>query len=204
MAEGLVQWAGSHPHLAQVTVTWGPGCGFIRGGRAEFEVPSYRAACDDMLTGLPDVLLSRQPDIVVLMVTIGDTEARRLTDDGELLRPGDTRFTGLIDAQYDAFFETLLAGGVERVAWVVPPTPDTELHVLAPHLGDPARWSTLRAAVERMAAGHPDVVNPIDLEGWEAAQAESSRPDGLHFSVDAARRLADTMLAPTLVDLALR
>jgi hypothetical protein len=203
MGEGLVQWASAHPELAQVSIQWAPGCGFIRVGAEEFEVPSYRVACEDVRADLPDVLQSVQPDVVVLMVTIGDTEARQLDDGGELLRPGTPAFTELIDAEYDRFLVELLAVGVEHIAWVVPPTPETDEHILAPNLDDPQRWSTLRAAVERMAANHPDVVSVVDLEAWESAQPEPGRPDGLHYSVDAATRLADTLLAPSLVHLAL-
>ncbi len=203
MGEGLVEWAGAHPDLAQVSIQWAPGCGFIRAGTEEFEVPSYRTACEDVRADLPEVLASVQPDVVVLMVTIGDTEARTLDDGGELLRPGSDGFTRLIDAEYDRFLVELVAVGVDHIAWVVPPTPDTDDHVLAPNLDVPERWTTLRAAVERMAANHPDVVTVVDLDAWEAAQAESGRADGLHYSVDAATRLADTLLAPSLVELAL-
>jgi hypothetical protein len=44
----------------------------------------------------------------------------------------------------------------------------------------------------------------IDLDAWEAAQPRSGRPDGLHFSAPAASELADSYLAPTLIDLALQ
>jgi hypothetical protein len=203
MGEGLVEWAGAHPDLAQVSIQWAPGCGFIRLGTEEFEVPSYRVACEDVRADLPEVLASVQPDVVLLMVTIGDTEARTLDDGGELLRPGSDGFTRLIDGEYDRFLVELVAAGVDHIAWVVPPTPDTDDHLLAPNLDVPERWTTLRAAVERMAANHPNVVTVVDLDAWEAAQAESGRADGLHYSVDAATRLADTMLAPSLVELAL-
>jgi hypothetical protein len=204
MGEGLVRWAGDHPDLAQVSIDWSPGCGFVGVGEEEFDNADFRAACATLREDLPGELEDLQPDVVVLMVTIGDTEARSLEAGGELLRPGDERFAELLAAEYQRFLVELVSNGVDRIAWIVPPTPDTGQHVLAPNLDNPLRWSTLRTAVEGVAAAHPDIVTVVDLDTWEDAQATSGRPDGLHFSEDAATALADSMLAPTLIDLALR
>jgi peptidoglycan/LPS O-acetylase OafA/YrhL len=204
MGEGLVQWAGAHPAHAQVTIRWAPGCGFIRTGIEEFEHAPYRAACDDIRRNLAADLAALQPDVVVLMVTIADTEARTLEPGAALVRPGDAPFDEVIAVEYERFLVELLANGVQHVAWVVPPTPDTDDHELAPNLADPLRWSTLRRTIEQLGATHPSVLTVIDLEAWEAARPRSGRPDGLHFSAAAASELAATYLAPTLIDLALR
>ncbi len=203
LGEGLVRWAGAHPAYAQVSIQWAPGCGFIRRGTEEFEVPGYRASCDDLRRGLADQLAALQPDVVVLMVTIGDTEARALEPGGPLLRPGEEAFSALIAEEYEHFVAELRAAGVEHVAWIVPPTPDTEHHELAPNLANPARWTTLRTVIGDVAAAHPDLVTMIDLDTWEARQPESGRPDGLHYSAEAATAVAGSFLAPTLIDLAL-
>jgi lysophospholipase L1-like esterase len=204
MGEGLVQWAGAHPAHAQVTIRWAPGCGFIRTGVEEFEHAPYRAACDDLRRGLAADLAALQPDVVVLMVTIADTERRTLEPGTALVRPGDTPFDEVIAVEYERFLVELLANGVEHVAWIVPPTPDTDDHELAPNLADPLRWSTLRRTIEELGATHPSVLTVIDLEAWEAAQSRSGRPDGLHFSASAASELAASYLAPSLIDLALQ
>jgi lysophospholipase L1-like esterase len=204
MGEGLVQWAGAHPTHAQVTIRWAPGCGFIRTGTEEFEHAPYRAACDDIRSGLAADLAALQPDVVVLMVTIADTEGRTLEPGTALVRPGDARFDEVIALEYERFLVELLANGVDRVAWIVPPTPDTDDHELAPNLADPLRWSTLRRTIEQLGATHPSVLTVIDLDAWEAAQPRSGRPDGLHFSAPAASELAASYLAPTLIDLALQ
>lgn len=204
MGEGLVRWAADHPDYAQVTIHWAPGCGFVGAGTEEFEIAAYRASCDELRAGLAAQLTALQPDVVVLMVTIGDTEARALEPGTELLRPGDDGFATLIAQEYERFVGELRAADVGRVAWIVPPTPDTERHELAPNLNNPARWSTLRRVIEDVADAHPDLVTVIDLDAWEARQPESGRPDGLHFSASAATALADSLLAPTLIELALR
>jgi hypothetical protein len=48
------------------------------------------------------------------------------------------------------------------------------------------------------------VVTVVDLAGWEARHpADGRRPDGLHYSVDAATTIAATFLAPRLIAAAL-
>jgi hypothetical protein len=107
-------------------------------------------------------------------------------------------------ADYVAFVDRLVAAGVPRVAWVVPPEPLIPRSGEPAELDDPARWATLRLAIEHVRARRPDVVTVVDLARWEARHpADDRRPDGLHYSVEAATAIADEFLAPRLIAAAL-
>ncbi|MDQ3468988.1 MAG: hypothetical protein M3487_04350, partial [Actinomycetota bacterium] len=66
----------------------------------------------------------------------------------------------------------------------------------------PARWTVLRAAIEATVAAHADVAATVDVAAWVEQRSTDVRPDGLHLSTEAATALAEELLAPTLVDLA--
>ena len=200
--EGLVAWAAQHPDLAQVTIRWGPACGFIRVGTAEHEVPEFRDACDEMWAGFPKDIATLQPDVVMLMATVGDSEDRRL-DDGTLLRPGESAFAWMIRAEYQRALDDLVAAGARRVLWAIPPAPDTVGHVLTASLASPQRWTTLRSAIEATVGANAGVATTVDVAAWVAAHNSGTRPDGLHLSTEAATVLANELLAPTLIALAL-
>lgn len=204
IGEGLVAEATAHPERLQVTIRWSVGCGFVRVGAEQHEVPEFQVVCDRLRAELPADITALQPDVVVLMATISDTEGRLVEPGAPLLFPGDDGFEELIRAEYQRFLDDLLALGVPRVAWVVPPPPDMSVGGVAPNLRIPERWTTLRAAVEGVADANPDVVSVVDMAAWEAAQPASGRPDGIHYSAEAATRMADAWLVPWLVDVAVR
>jgi len=199
--EGLVAWAGAHPDLAQVTIRWGPACGFLRAGAEVNESAEFAAHCDDLWAAIPADVATLQPDVVLLMATAGDS-ADRVLADGTTVRPGEPAFDALIAAEYQRTVDELVAAGVRHVLWAIPPAPNSDGHLLAGHLTDAERWTTLRTAVEATAAANPDVVTAIDVAAWVDAHGPTARPDGLHLSREAAAVFADELLAPTVISLA--
>jgi peptidoglycan/LPS O-acetylase OafA/YrhL len=201
--QGLVAWAAEHDDLALVTVRWAPAFGFLRHGERPGLDAEFAATNEELDLGLHDELVRLRPDIVVLMSTIADV-ADRVFDDVGALAPMSNEFRARMAADYVAFVDRLVAAGVPRVAWVVPPEPLVAWSGELAELADPARWATLRQAIEHAHARRPDIVTVVDLAGWEAGHpADDRRPDGLHYSVDAAAAVATEFLAPRLLAAAL-
>jgi len=194
---GLLLWAGAHPTFAEVDVRWAPGCGFFRtvppAVVSEFEDDCV-ALYDDLASDLGEL----QPDVVLLMTTPTDLAPRRF-DGGSPTAPSDPGFAAALVEAYDGFTRLLQRAGVERVAWVSPPTPERFGDVAV----DPVAYETLRASVRKIAADHVGAVHAVDLAAWFEQHPETERPDGLHVSPESSASLAERYLGPLLVSLAL-
>ncbi len=201
--QGLVAWAAENDAHALVSVRWAPAFGFLRHGERPGLDADFAATSAALDLGLHDELVRLRPDVVMLMSTIADVEDRVFDDVGELA-PTSDEFRAQMAADYVAFVDRLVAAGVPRVAWVVPPEPLVPWSGELAKLADPARWAALRQAIEHAGARRPDVVTVVDLAGWEARHpANDRRPDGLHYSVEAATAVAAEFLAPRLIAAAL-
>jgi len=198
--DGMVDWAADHADIARVAVQAAPGCGFIRGGLVPTDADdSFRGACEDFRDDrIPSSLRSLHPDVVVGMVTFRDLTDRVWDDAEGPLGPSDERFYARLVDDYDVATQEFLSGGASDVLWVLAPIPD----VLPPNEGwvqalDPARYERYAAALHEVAARHPGQAGVVDLAAWLAAQpALPERPDGLHWSLDAASAIATDFLGP--------
>ncbi len=204
-AAGLAAWAVEHPSTMQLTDASVDGCGLLRTGivPTDGEI-DWQGQCDDLLDDrLPRLLAELRPDVVVLMVTMRDVEDRRWDDAEGVISPFDPRFRARLLADYTAMADQLAAAGVPRVAWVLPP------HPIAPFQGeqvkmlDPARYEVQFGVIADVAAERPDLVRVLDLRAWLDAVGGSRsgewRPDGLHWSEPAGRRVAADYLAGSIV-----
>jgi lysophospholipase L1-like esterase len=199
LGEGLVQFASERPELAQVSIRWSPACGFVRTGTAAGDLDDqFSGGCQMIRDALPDDIANLQPDVVVLMQTIADATARDLGDGGAALTPGDPGFADFLAAEYEAQLFDLIAWGADDVVWIIQPPQRLLTGGVVGLEAQPA----IRAAIEQVAANHPDVVTVVDLEAWQDTQSEDLRPDGLHFSADGATRVANELLGPVVVELA--
>ena len=65
---------------------------------------------------------------------------------------------------------------------------------------DAARYDAYGAALAEVVARHPGRAALVDLRGWLARQpVVPERPDGLHWSPEAAARVAADYLGPVVV-----
>jgi peptidoglycan/LPS O-acetylase OafA/YrhL len=190
---GLLLWAAAHPELAQVHVEWSVGCGFLRRGEVPARTLDFEDECDALHDRLPATIARFRPDVVMPMVTTADLGSRSI-DGGPVLEPGDDGFGAVMAAEYTRNLARFREAGVAHVAWVIPPTPDIASH--------PEHYEVLRGQIEAIAASAADV-DAVDLAAWDAAQRGSRRPDGLHYSPEAAAAVAEQFLAPTLISIAL-
>jgi hypothetical protein len=207
-AEGLVAWAADHRDVARVRPAATAGCGFLRDGRVPTDgsidwVEPCRLLLDDQL---PAVLTETQPDVVMLMVTMRDVENRVWSDAEGELDPFDPRYRARLLDAYRTMAERLVAAGVPRVAWVLPPKPIAPFEGDQRVMRDPARYAVQHDVIRQVAAEYPDVVRVVDLDGWLTAAGRrvdtGVRPDGLHWSPDGSYWVSDSFLAASLVSAA--
>ena len=203
---GLIEWAALHPEWAQVSLAASLGCGFIRDTEIDEYLP-FQEGCDRLLdVELPMALDALLPDVVVLMVTMRDLEDRSWTDDEGVLTPFDLRYAQrLLDAQL-AMVDRLTAVGVGEVVWVIPPRPVAPFQGERRKMGDPARYLVQEVAI-RDVGRRRDVVTVVDLSTWmddrNMIVDGVRRPDGVHFSPEAALEISEQFLAPSILGAAL-
>jgi peptidoglycan/LPS O-acetylase OafA/YrhL len=203
---GVVGWAAENPSLAQAEVMAAPGCGFVRGGEnflgGSWNV--YEAGCAEyFFEAVPDRAAEASADVVVLLGSEWDLLDRRW-ENGAQLAPVD--FTDRIDADYRSLTDTLLEVGVAEVVWLEMPVPNQNWK--ANDLdADRARFGLLRAAMDRLAESVPERVSVVDLESWLAGEGldtdQELRPDGIHFTPEAAIEIVDNWLGEQILRAAL-
>ncbi len=205
---GLVRWADAHPDLAQVSLVTGPGCGFVLGGSrvfddGEVDIDSH---CREWVTeDIPELVAELRPDVVMMLTTSWDVLDHRWPDEG-VLTPLDDAYGQRVRAAFADITEALASTGVSRIAWVRQPIPDPfwleDLNVQE----EPARHAVLYAAMDQLASSDSRV-RVVDLAGWVAeaglATDRDARPDGVHWSVDAATDIAERWLGQQLITAAL-
>jgi peptidoglycan/LPS O-acetylase OafA/YrhL len=196
--QGLVAWAAQHPDVARVSILWAPGFGFMRRGDPVGVDAEFVDASDRLNRQYPAELRRLRPDVVMLMSTIADVLDRSFPEG--VLAPPSAVFMNRLTMDYVRFVDGLVAEGVTHVALVVPPPPGLPLEG---GLNDPARWGALRSAIGRVAERRAEVVTVVDLAKWDHDHAtDGRRPDGLHYSEEAATEIAKDFLAPLLIDAA--
>jgi peptidoglycan/LPS O-acetylase OafA/YrhL len=208
LGNGMVAWAAAEPDIARVHLLVVPGCGFLRGG----EVPTddavpFRARCDEILDEqLPSVLRAGSPDIVLLYVTSRDVEDHVFPDDG-LIGPLDAAYQARLASDYRALTDRILAESAAHVVWVRPPRVNPFWLGQGSVMSDEARHAIVDATMADLAAAYPARVHLLDLRTWtEQAGIDDDRtmrPDGLHWTTDAAAALTASWLGPQLVTIAL-
>jgi peptidoglycan/LPS O-acetylase OafA/YrhL/lysophospholipase L1-like esterase len=206
---GLIAWAKDHPDLAKVTMLAGPGCGVIRDGTVSDDpTNAFKKPCDELLgPRLDRDLRELKPDIVVVMVTLSDLGDRTWTMAEGELSPFDASFQRRLTDDYHWLSSRILAAGVPHLAWIRPPIPAVPWQGDAKKMGDPARYEVQHDLMETIAAENPTQVSVIVLDSWLTSMNGDTdvawRPDGLHFSPDAARRAVDEFLGEQILRVAL-
>jgi len=207
-AQGLATWSLTHPDYAQVSVRWSPGCGFVLDATiTSFEAAPFVEQSKDVVErAMPEAIADLQPDIVVLMTTVNDVAAHEWSETEGPLDPTDLRFRARLASAYGAITDQVLALGVPRVAWVIPPTPTT-MWLDDPAMEEPARWEVQHEVIRGIAGARPDTVGTIDLDAWFDAAGHSGdsawRPDGVHMTDDSAAQAAELFAGPMVVRRAL-
>jgi len=202
MGAGVVGWAAENPSLAQAEVMALPGCGFVRDGEYFLggSWNEYQSGCARyFFEAVPERAAEVSADVVVLLGTSWDLLDRRWNG-GEQLAPVD--YADRINADYGELTTALADAGVAEVVWLEMPVPNQnwETDDLA---ADRARFGLLRAAMDLAAESAPERVSVVDLQSWLAEEGldldRELRPDGIHFTPEAATVIVDAWLGEQLL-----
>jgi SGNH domain (fused to AT3 domains) len=204
LAEGLYRWAGEHAAQVQVASLARLGCGLVRGSAMFGDSGDrFRKNCDHAFdVELPAIIRSGVPDEVTIMVTLPDVVARTWSAGEGPLLPTDRRYHDRLHTDYDTLTDELLASGVARIVWVVPPAPSERWPQASVNPILPADWKVFVETIGREAVRHRGQVVLAHLDDWMAAHEPrdgSMRPDGLHLAPDAAYAVVDRFLGAVLL-----
>jgi len=212
LGQGLERW-GRHTQKAIFWNLASYGCGLTHGAGA-IDNTSARGSADRCGRGAEWWRIQMdafQPQVVFVMAGLWDLRDRRLPQWKQVRAPGDPIFDAWLLGEFENAVDVLSSDGI-RIVWLtypcISPAPDASI-VLGP-LGntealDPARLAHLnRVLLPELLKRRPGRLELIDLDarvcpgGEFHADYESvkdARPDGVHFSLQAADRLA-TVLGP--------
>ena len=205
LADGLVAW-GQETGSAVVWNATRPGCGILREGEL-LGVGFQSEGCRSWAQYYPEHIRDFAPDLVVVHSGPWDLIKRRLPGSEEWTGPGDPEFDAYMRDEYAEAISVLGAGGAP-VLWLGTPcfTPDLP-NVTDPWLG-PERRSVQSAILADLVAEGLDL-RWFDLEALacpggayskDIAGIVDARPDGVHFSLEAATWIAREHLAPVISD----
>ena len=206
VAGGLHDWAGVQQQpTVQVASLAQPGCGFVRDAAMFGDVDGHFGRdCADVLDHtLPATLAAQHPEVVVAMVTLPDVLERTWSEAEGPLRPTDPRFRERLIADVDAMVVSLLDAGVTHVVWVVGPPPSERAAQNFVYTITDDDWSAYVSAVSEVVDAHADHLDLVRLDRWMAEHEPddgSMRPDGVHLTPEAARRVVDAVVGPVVLD----
>jgi SGNH domain (fused to AT3 domains) len=206
---GLVNWAAANPSLAQVELYTIAGCGFMKGGA--YLLPEGRVTVSPGCTEFVDELIPQKAadidaDVVALLTTSWDVQDRAW-DDGVEGPTTDPRVAERLRTDLIGVTERILDASDATVAWIREPVSDArwEAEVLAQE--EVARHEILYAVMDELAARYPTRVHVLDLPAFLSASGldvdHDARPDGIHWTPDAATTIADEYLGEQLIRSAL-
>jgi hypothetical protein len=201
---GLVLWAQRHPDVAVVQVEAEPGCGIITSAELWLGQGWGRPAskCAGYLgERIPELVASLAPDVVVVITSSWDVIDHRW-EDGVGRGPNDEEFQRRAAAEYADFNDMLLSAGSKHVVWVLHPRTDpfwggVQDQAMA------SRHMALHHAMREASALRASEVGVVDLMSWSTSDGigedHDARPDGVHWTFEAALDVAERFLGPEIV-----
>ena len=206
LSSGLTSWAAETTDRVERSVAT-IGCGLIRNtlmlGDESGKFSKQCAKALDVV--LPEVMASNRPDTAMVMITIPDLTRRQWSGDEGMLAPSDPRYTDRMLDDYRSTVETLLAGGVSHIAWVVPPVPGEWWIGWMADSYKRDNWQQLVTVLSTIESEYPEVVQLVRLDEWfRSTGAEfdpAVRDDGLHLTDEGAQRVMRELLGPVLLRL---
>ena len=204
---GVARWAQDHPdRMAMVAGDAETGCGLVATGTRRFEgqpapVPDK---CRPWLAEWVAAIGAEQVDIAIVQLGAWEIVDHQVEPDGPFLAIGrDAEYEALLRSILEAAIDVLLENS-EVVALVANPDVgqgrlDTVPAGVSYPENDPTRSARWREFLAEVAAADPAVI-VVDLAGWVHAHPDDARlrPDGVHFTSDTAREVAD-WLAPEIL-----
>jgi peptidoglycan/LPS O-acetylase OafA/YrhL len=203
---GLAGWAAANPARADVRLAVSPGCGFVRGGAVvtDGDVP-FTERCDEILEHVvPATLVEFRPEVVMLMTTTRDLVDRRWSDEEGTIDPFDARYQQRIERDYARIAELVTVSGATAI-FVRSPLVDPYWLGNETMSNYEERRALVDDVMERLATP-AGPVRVLDLRAWVEdnglAASHDVRPDGMHWTPQAAFDVTDHWLGPALLSIA--
>ena len=205
LAEGLLPYAADHRDTIQAGSAAYSGCGLsvADDGRMHgFSTDDGQGLIDlhGCTEGWGEILdrVASDEHIDIVLVDIASWDGVDIHfPDGRVVSVLDPVGRQLVTDAYRQFVSQVESTGT-RVVWVTP----ADIHLawggIDSPLDDQRRWESVRSIIDTLP------VEQIDLPGWLRRQEiddATSRPDGVHLTVDVNARFVAEMVAPTLIHL---
>jgi peptidoglycan/LPS O-acetylase OafA/YrhL len=215
-ALGMSAWGESTHRLVLLPGVSGRqwlGCGIARAGviRHVGVTEQARPGCADWATEWVQDLETARPDIAVIEVGPVEVLDRKLPGDDQFRAPGDPVLDAYLKSEMLAAADVFLSRGITTV-WITSPYVDIgrdlQPPLPAPDPGsNPARMDAFNKLIREVADERP-ALRVVDLEHWTHSLPggpldPTYRPDGIHFTVDAATKVAK-WLGPAILHAASR
>ena len=201
---GLTRWAATAPERPSVAVRAAPGCGLVPGGERVTPDRSFRVPvlCSHYLdVRVPRAVREVRPDVVLVMSS-WETQDRRW-DGGPVLAPADPPYRARMVEHLTRLVRSIRDAGASKVVLVLEPEADPFWRAYTSPQEDPGRHQVLHDVMADAAAADPGHVLLADVGGWLVGiggqRDPTLRPDGVHWSPDAATLLAADLLGPLLL-----
>ena len=177
------------------------GCPLVRYKEIKtFGIGVPPAFCEDWANRWPGVIDKMQPDAVILEAAPWNTS--------DVIIPGDTKVSSMTDPATAAFVKQEVLDQVDLVA----STGKLAILMTYPRFvatktdgpdRDPARMARYNQILAEVAAERPDTVRLLDFAGWlgDRSQDKALRPDGTHFTDEAATRLTNDWIGNQILTL---
>jgi peptidoglycan/LPS O-acetylase OafA/YrhL len=187
------------------------GCGIGRGGQRRttpFDAHRTDPECDRWTITWTEALDNGQPDLAVIQIGPWEVAERKL--------PGDDTWRTIGDPVYDDFLRNEMLDAIDvlsadgaTVVWLTAPLfnpgVDGDAISLRGDAADPSRMIRLNELITEAVAQRPDEAVVVDRAAhvYDLGEEEDIRlrPDGVHFSIEAAAEVTYDWLGPILLDI---
>lgn len=206
LSGGLKTWAQRRD--AEVPDGSQLGCPVARGGTYKFQRDTIRFGdyCE-WASHFPKLIAQHRPNVVMLSSGIWEVVDRQLRGDDRYRHIGDPMVNRFILAEFLSAVDVLGSDGA-TVAVVTQPRMQSGLDQGFTGLpeSEPERIDALNEILRQVVELRPGVAVLVDLRGWLLTQPggesdPAKRPDGIHFSDEAAVGVSK-WLGPQLLSLA--
>lgn len=211
LALALGGWARTHEAGQPSRGVTELGCGLLQDGvsRLRNRPTKPPARCREMREMWKQSIGSNRPDLAVVLFGLWEVCDRKLPGDGSWRHLGDPVFDAYVLDEMLAAVDVLSAEGT-LVVWLTHPPVRVRkrgTHTLpeTPYPeSDPRRMERLNELIFELEARRPETIRVVDLaaylHGLPLGEFDPAyRPDGVHLSVDASRRVVDDWLAHELL-----
>ena len=211
LARGLEIWAAERGGVVVYNASV-PGCPFSRGGERRFgdedpiEVSPVCGWWDGTWHDRFDAFADFAPDVVVLQDGVNEMLDRRLDSWGEFRRPGDPRFDGWLREEYQQAAQFWADAYDSALVVTNAPCADWDRYEKFEEIEDAeVRIQALNTSVypQLLGSTNADLFQRVCPGGSYSSEVEGipdGRPDGFHFSEEAAAALARNWLGPLVLE----